>query len=60
MSYVFLNNDFLPNFFTVPMIYLKSLINPIKLSIYESKSHKIKKIDPFVNGECSSFTRPHA
>ena len=60
VSYVFLNNDFLPNFFTVSMICWQSWMNEVELTIYASNSNKIKKIDAYVNRECSPFTWPRA
>ena len=48
-----------PNFFAVRMINSESLINQIKLTKYESKSHKIKKIHEFVYGKWSTINQPH-
>ena len=35
-------------------------MNEVELTIYAPNSHKIKKIDAYVNRECSPFTHPRA
>ena len=35
-------------------------MNEVELTIYAPNSHKIKKIDAYVNRECSPFTWPRA